>query len=157
LLEVVVGDIEQRILQIELDVGLHHRHGERQARRRAVGLGRRDTRACGGEQRAVATPEIQVPAEVERHTTIVDITAAEGWRKQVVLGVALARRLGIRGGGRQPRGACRDRLSLGGAQPRLRRREARTPGERLIDECIELQVAVTPPPAIGRPGGGLDL
>ena len=90
LLQVVVGDIEQRVLQIELDVGLHHRYGERQARRRAVGLCRRDARARRSEQGAVAAPEIQIPAEIERRAPVIDITAGEGRRKQIVLGVALA-------------------------------------------------------------------
>ena len=42
LFQVVVGDIQQRVLQIKLDVGAHDCHGQRQPRRLAVRLGGRD-------------------------------------------------------------------------------------------------------------------
>src|SRR5437588_629483 len=52
--------------------------------------------------------------------------------------------------------ASRDGLRLGGTQPRLGDLQRGTARERLGDERIELRIAVTAPPLIGRPGGGVE-
>src|SRR5205807_2259101 len=64
--EVLVRDVEQLVPEVELDIGARHSHGEREAGRGAVGLSRLDTRAGRGEKRAVAAPEVDLEAEVER-------------------------------------------------------------------------------------------
>ena len=62
LLEIVVGDIEQRIVEVELDVGLHHRHRDRQARGLPVGLGGLLARERGREQLHGCVPRNPAPS-----------------------------------------------------------------------------------------------
>src|SRR5205807_3611657 len=155
--EVLVRDVEQLVPEVELDIGARHSHGEREAGRGPVGLGRLDTRAGRGEKRAVAAPEIDLEAEVEREARIGHVAAGVGRRKQAVLRVALPRRLGVERPSRKADGARRDRIPLRGAQPRLRDLERWAAAERLIDERIQLRIPKATPPALRRPGRRVDL
>ena len=119
-----------------------------------VGRGALRLRQRAAQRRTVLVPEIELEAEVERCPRVGLPRAAERWRKDVILRVALIRRGAVAADLRQQRGArhaCGG-VGLGNARPRPG--ERRVAGEAFGDERIELHVAVASPPVIARPDDG---
>src|SRR6202040_1348073 len=100
---------------------------------------------------AIASPEVDVVAEIECEARLRHITSRIRRRNQAVLRVFLSIDFAIESRRRLTRPLRARRLRLRRAQTRLRYLERRAARERLVDESIELRIAVTPPPGVGRP------
>ncbi len=151
LLQVRFRHIVQRVLQIELDVRARDGNGQSKPgghtiRRRSLnaGLGRL-------ERLAVAAPEVEVVAEVQRETAVGHKAATiRGWN-EIVGGVALTGRLPVDYRARSADAARLQHGGLRGMQPRLGNSQSRCAGQGLIDEAVELGIAKPFPPGVGRP------
>ena len=113
--------------------------------------------ALGGRCRqrgAVAAPEVELPAEVQRRAAVV--VPAVGFlraREQVVVAELF---LGDRGVGAELRAQRGSRaLGRGFGQPQARRchRQVGRAAQGFIDQGLELGVAIAGPPALDRPVG----
>ena len=149
----VAGGVEIGLHLGQVAIGLGDGGRDRQARGLAVdfsGLGLADR---GGEGGALAAPEVEVIGQVQAGPGAVVIALGdEGGREAVV--VALLDRLDL-GGGVQSRGqgcAALAGKGFGLGQTRAGGGDVGGLGQRLVDQTVELAVAIGAPPTVGRPG-----
>ena len=127
------GEIGERVLTIEIDIGFEHRAGKREARAFDIEIRGGGLRMGLVEQRRLLAPEIQIPGKVQQRMAFGVHTAGIWRRNHVVATETLARFLCVERHGRQQtrvgsvsRGLClahsREclRKMAGGSAPSLR-------------------------------------